>query len=116
MLPFGEAAPGATGLELLLPLALKWSQRHAASSADSLSRAIAKITCDPARILQVACGELTLGHTADICIFDPAAKWIVDPSRFASQGKHTPFAGRELTGVVKMTIVEGRVAYERSLR
>ncbi|MCL1887077.1 MAG: dihydroorotase [Betaproteobacteria bacterium] len=112
LLPFGEATPGATGLELLLPLALKWSGEHASNIPDSLSRAIAKITCEPARILQLPCGQLASESLADICIFDPAVKWIVNPSRFASQGKHTPFAGRELMGQIKMTIVEGRIAYE----
>jgi len=112
MLPFGEATPGATGLELLLPLALKWAEERVLSSPDALSRAIAKITSDPARILQLECGQLTPGYVADLCLFDPAFKWIVDPSRFASQGKHTPFTGKTLSGQVKMTIVEGRIAYE----
>ena len=112
MLPFGEATPGATGLELLLPLALKWAEEQAFASPDTLSRAIAKITSDPARILQLECGQLTPGYVADLCIFDPTTKWIVDPSRFASQGKNTPFTGKTLSGQVKMTIVEGRIAYE----
>ncbi|WAW10734.1 dihydroorotase [Oxalobacter vibrioformis] len=112
MLPFGEATPGATGLELLLPLTLKWAEEHTANSPDALSRAIAKITSDPARILQLQCGQLTPDYVADICLFDPAVKWIVKPSAFASQGKHTPYEGKEVTGQVKMTIVEGRIAYE----
>lgn len=113
MLPFGEATPGATGLELLLPLALEWAEEHAAGTPDALSKAIAKITSDPAKILQLDSGQLTPGYMADICLFDPAIKWVVDPSGFASQGKHTPFAGKTVSGQVRMTIVEGRIAYER---
>ena len=112
-LPFGEAAHGATGLELLLPLTLMWAQKHARTDGTEYLRALAKITCEPARILRISCGELTPGMPADICIFDPDAKWVADPSRFASQGRHTPFTGKELTGMVMMTIVEGRTAFVR---
>lgn len=114
MLPFGEATPGATGLELLLPLALKWSEEHSGNRADALSMAISKITCEPASILQLECGKLTPDYAADICLFDPTENWIVDPTMFASQGKHTPFAGKQLSGKVRMTIVEGRIAYEKA--
>ncbi len=115
MLPFGEATPGATGLELLLPLALKWAEEQA-QKPDALLKAIGKITSDPARILQIPCGQLSPEYMADICLFDPAIKWRVNPSVFASQGKNTPFTGKELTGQVRMTIVEGRIAYENMAR
>lgn len=111
-LPFGEATPGATGLELLLPLTLKWAEKYIPNSPDFLVKAIAKITSEPARILQLPIGQLTPGYPADICIFSKNTKWTVTPSSFASQGKHTPFIGKTLTGKVKMTIVEGRIAYE----
>ncbi len=111
-LPFGEATPGATGLELLLPLTLKWAEEQTATLANPLLKAIAKITSDPAKILQTPCGCLSPNYPADICIFNPTEKWVATPSMFASQGKHTPFIGRTLTGKVKMTIVEGRIAYE----
>jgi len=112
LLPFGEATPGATGLELLLSLALKWADQCVSQDQQQLSRAIAKITSDAARIVGLPCGQLSMGSVADICIFDPAARWKVCASTLASQGKHTPFLEHELTGQVKFTIVEGRVAYE----
>ncbi|WAV89898.1 dihydroorotase [Oxalobacter aliiformigenes] len=112
LLPFGEATPGATGLELFLSLTLKW-MRERGSGDDMLGKAIAKITSDPARILGLSCGRLDIGANADICIFDPAASWTVTASKLASQGKHTPFLGKNIPGCVRFTLVEGRIAFER---
>ena len=113
MRPFGEASPGATGLELLLSLALKWSAETAPGDKAGISRAIAKITIDPARAAGVIAGELSVGSSADVCIFDPSALWTVEAKALASQGKHTPFLGYELSGRVQTTIVAGHVAYQR---
>ena len=112
-LPFGEASPGATGLELLLSLALKWADENVKPAQQKMSRGIAKVTIDAARIAGLSCGQLSVGSPADICLFDPAARWKVEAASLASQGKHTPFLGHELTGVVRATIVGGHVAYER---
>lgn len=112
LLPFGEATPGATGLELLLSLTLKWGQ-SLKNDPTNLSKAIAKITSDPAGILGENCGKLSIGDKADICIFDPSENWTVEASKLASQGKHTPFLGREIPGRVRLTIVEGKIAFER---
>ncbi|CAN5897486.1 dihydroorotase [soil metagenome] len=110
MLPFAEASPGATGLELLLSLALKWVE----DSRDtvSLSQALARITIEPAKVAKLACGHLGIGQVADLCLFDPAARWKVESAAIVSQGKHTPFIGYELPGVVKATIVAGHVAFD----
>ncbi|RJG05120.1 dihydroorotase [Noviherbaspirillum cavernae] len=113
LLPFGEASPGATGLELLLSLALKWADECVDTSEQPLARAIAKVTADAARVIGLPSGQLATGSVADICIFDPAARWTVDSTVLASQGKHTPFLGYELAGRVKTTIVAGHVAFER---
>ncbi|CAL62854.2 Putative dihydroorotase-like protein [Herminiimonas arsenicoxydans] len=117
LLPFGEASPGATGLELLLSLALKWAENCAdldkQSSQQSLVQAIAKISADAARVVGLPSGQLALGSVADICLFDPAARWTVAAKALASQGKHTPFLGYELSGQVKTTIVAGHIAYQR---
>lgn len=115
LLPFGEASPGATGLELLLSLALKWAEEYECKgkSQRPISQAIAKITIDPARIAGLSCGQLSIGSAADICLFDPEAQWKVEAKALASQGKHTPFLGYELTGQVKTTIVAGHVAFRR---
>src|SRR5690606_7519687 len=112
LLPFGEASPGATGLELLLSLALKWGE-ECAEPKQALSRAIAKVTTDAARIIGAPAGQLAVGAIADICVFDPAARWTVAAPVLASQGKHTPFLGYELAGQVKATVVAGHIAFQR---
>jgi dihydroorotase len=111
LLPFGEASPGATGLELLLSLMLKWAEDQ--RSGDALARALAKVTSDAARVAALPAGQLSVGASADVVLFDPAARWTVNRKELASQGKHSPFLGYELTGRVKATIVAGRVAYQR---
>ena len=107
-LPFAEAEAGATGLELLLPLVLKW----AGQEKIALSDAIAKVTVQPARILAVDAGHLTVGAAADICIFDPARYWKVEAAALKSQGKNTPFLGMELQGKVRYTLVNGQLVYQ----
>jgi dihydroorotase len=110
LLPFAEASPGATGLELLLSLALKWAED---SRGDvSLSLALSKISQHAARVAGVPAGQIAVGQAADICIFDPATRWKVEAKALASQGKHTPFLGYELPGVVKATIVSGHIAFD----
>ena len=107
-LPFGEAESGVTGLELLLPLTLKWAQE----SGISLQRGLAPITSDAARILGIGAGHLAVGAAADVCIFDPECHWRVDRAALRSQGKNTPFLGIELQGRVRWTLVEGQVVHE----
>jgi len=118
LLPFGEASPGATGLELLLSLSLKWATDYAAQqhtgATRPLARAIARITSEPARVAGLAAGTLSVGAVADVVVFDPEAHWTVEASALASQGKHTPFLGYNLAGQVRTTIVAGHVAFQRS--
>ncbi|QOL51393.1 dihydroorotase [Massilia litorea] len=111
LLPFAEASPGATGLELLLSLMLKWVEDQ--RGQDALPRALAKITADAARTAGLAAGDLKVGAAADIVVFDPNVRWLVEGAALASQGKHTPFLGYELTGQVQVTVVGGRIAYQR---
>lgn len=112
LLPFAEAEPGATGLELLLSLAVKWSQ----DGGHSLSDAIARVTIDPARVLGSkvlpSCGQLGKGSLADLCVVDLDTHWLVNDSSLLSQGKHTPFLGMELPARVRTTVVAGQVVYE----
>ena len=116
-LPFAEAEPGATGLELLLGLACKWGD----DSQAGLLRALAVLTCEPARVLgaalgtfQASAGQLVKGGVADICVFDPQRAWQVEPAALRSQGKHTPFSCYEMPVSVRYTLVGGQVAFERS--
>lgn len=108
LLPFAESEVGATGLELLLPLTLKW----ALESKQSLSLAINKLTWGPAQVLGVERGHLSPTQSADICIFDPQAFWKIEAKALKSQGKNTPFLGLEVPGKVRYTLVEGRIVYE----
>lgn len=115
LLPFGEAEPGATGVELLLSLALKWGQE----SGVGLTRALAVLTSEPAHVLgnalgtlQASAGQLVVGGVADVCVFDPQAEWTVEPQALRSQGKHTPFASYELPARVRCTIVGGQIAFQ----
>ena len=122
-LPFGEAEPGATGLELLLSLALRWG----ADMRLPLAATLARITSEPVRVLGDAIGSLASsagrlveGGVADVCLFDPAAEWTITPDQLHSQGKHTPFAfaatGMALPGRVRATLVAGTVAFESAAR
>ena len=106
-LPFGEAEAGATALELLLPLTLKWAEAEKLS----LTKALARITCDPAAILGSHAGHLAVGAPADVCIFDPEKLWSVSANALVSQGKNTPFIGCGMQGKVTTTIVGGRVVF-----
>jgi len=107
-LPFAEAEPGATGLELLLPLALKWGVQ----SKLTLAQTLARVTSAPARILGVDAGRIAPGAPADLVVFDPEAPWRVSAQALKSQGKNSPFLGLELAGRVRATVVAGSVVYE----
>ncbi|KCV66097.1 dihydroorotase [Bordetella bronchiseptica] len=114
LLPFAEAEAGASGLELLLSLILKWAQRERVP----LARALALVTSAPAAILRAAtaalpsCGELAAGAPADLCLVDLEADWIAAPAAMHSRGAHTPFAGMMLPGRVRATLVAGRTVWE----
>ena len=106
--PFAEAEAGATGLELLLPLTLKWAQDNKVS----LMQAIQAITQAPANILGVAAGDLSINANADVCVFAPDEYWKVERNALLSQGKNTPFLGLELAGKVKYTLVNGHIVHQ----
>ena len=106
-MPFSESEVGATGLELLLPLTLKW----AAEAKIPLAKALAKVTSDAARVLGVKSGRIEAGAPADLAVFDAGAPFHVVASALKSQGKNTPFIGYELAGRVRYTLVDGNVVY-----
>ncbi len=119
-LPFAEAEPGATGLELLLGLALRWGEQRGLP----LTQTLARVSSEPVRVLGDAIGSLAHsagriapGGVADLCLFDPGEDWAVQPGQLVSQGRHTPFAfeatDKVLRGRVRMTLVAGTIAYER---
>jgi dihydroorotase len=108
--PFAEAEPGATGLELLLPLTLKWA--HEARLP--LAVALARVTTAPLSVLGLPGGAMVAGQTADLCVFDPNIWWRVEPAALHSQGKNTPLLGLELQGRARFTLVGGDVVFESS--
>ena len=114
-LPFAEAEPGATGLELLWSLALKWGQNDQLD----LARVLATLTSGPAKVLgtslstlQGSVGHLAVGGVADLVLLSTDGHWAVADESLRSQGKHTPFSGYELPGRVRATLVGGHVAFE----
>jgi dihydroorotase len=114
-LPFAEAEPGATGMELLWSLALKWGQ----SEGLDLSAVLSRITSQPARVLgaslrdlQGSVGQLRVGGVADVSVLSTEGHWPVTEASLRSQGKSTPFSGYELPGRVLATLVAGHVAFE----
>ncbi|MFA6120572.1 MAG: dihydroorotase [Sideroxydans sp.] len=108
-MPFAEAEDGATGLELLLPLVLKWAEQDKIPLLEALSR----ITINPAQLLGVKMGHLSIGAHADLCVFDPKAAWKVEPAALKSQGKNTPFNGYEMQGRVRYTLLDGQLVFQQ---
>ncbi|MEQ1592020.1 MAG: dihydroorotase [Thiobacillaceae bacterium] len=106
--PFGESSPGASGVELLLPLTLKWAREMGVP----LSQAIELVSWKPAQILGIPNGHLSVGANADICIFDEHSEWQVSRRSLRSQGKNTPFIGHPMNGQVRFTVIDGHVDYE----
>ncbi len=106
--PFGESEPGASGVELLLPLTLKWARE----TGVPLMQAIDLVTWKPAQILGVSGGHLSVGSCADICVFDEAAEWVVTPRTLASSGDNTPFLDQPMLGRVRYTLIDGHLDFE----
>ena len=109
LLPFGEAKPGAIGLELFLPLALRWAEVE----QRSLISALAPVTCGPAAVASLPGGRLTTGAPADLCLFDPEERWTVGNDTLTSRYRNTPGLGETLRGRVKHTLVGGRIVFSR---
>ncbi|MGA0881956.1 MAG: dihydroorotase [Burkholderiaceae bacterium] len=110
-LPFGEAEPGVIGLELLLPLTMAWARDHKVS----LDKTLSLLTTGPARILKRDAGEMREGGQADLCLYAPQEPWLITADTLHTQGRNTPFIGRELEGRVKATLVDGRLVYRQGL-
>lgn len=105
--PFSEAASGIAGLETLLGLTLNLVRDEILT----MEIAIASLTCNPARILGIDRGTLSIGALADVCIFDPLRPWTLGSTTTQSRGANTPFRETELCGQVRTTLVAGRVVY-----
>ncbi|MNI36449.1 Dihydroorotase [compost metagenome] len=123
--PFPMSTPGATALELLLSLTLKWARDHRVPLADALAR----VTSGPGAVLSgissgissgtsnpaAQAGQLGVGAPADACLVDLDAEWLVTPTALQSRSPHTPFAGMMLPGRVRATVVGGQLVWETSV-
>jgi dihydroorotase len=105
---FAQAPFGVVGLETALPLTLALVEEGVLT----LEAAVAKLTEAPAKAFGLAKGTLAPGADADVTLVDPQAQWEVDPTRFRSKSRNTPFAGWKVKGRVTATLVNGRVVYE----
>ncbi|MDQ3564662.1 MAG: dihydroorotase [Pseudomonadota bacterium] len=110
--PFEATEPGISALQSLLPLTLALVDDEVLN----LPRALAAITCHPARILGIEAGTLRVGAGADICIFDPEAHWTLTEENIASAGKNTPFKGWDFKGKVMHTLFGGKLVYTEASR
>ena len=106
-LPYAEAAPGAVGLQTLLPALLAFHHDGRIPLIDL----IAAVTVRPADLLGLPCGRLARGAPADLVLCDLNAPLVVDPDALKSRSRNTPFDGRRLQGVVQRTFVAGRVVF-----
>jgi dihydroorotase len=105
---FAAAPNGIVGLETALPLTLALVEEGILS----LEAAVAKLTIEPARAFGLSKGSLAPGADADVVVVDPEAQWEVEPARFRSKSRNTPFAGWKVKGRVITTIVAGRVVHD----
>jgi len=105
---FADAPNGIVGLETALGVVMT---RVVGEGVIDLPTMVERMSCQPARAFNLPGGTLAEGGAADVTVFDPGATWTVDPAAFLSKSRNTPFAGWELTGAPRMTIVEGRVVW-----
>ncbi len=105
--PFPASAPGASAIELLLPLMLALADQGVVS----VKNAIAAVTSNPAQLLQIDRGGLEAGAVADVCLVDPAQEWVLERESMLSNGKNTPFLGRRFKGKVRSTVFGGRIVH-----
>ena len=107
-LTFAQAATGASGIETLLPLALELYH----NDSIKLSKIIQLLTSNPAKILKINKGNLSVGNDADFCIVDINKPWVVKKENFVSKSKNTSIEGRKLQGKVTNTFVNGQELYK----
>ncbi len=106
--PFPQTEPGISALDSFLPLVFELAE----AGAMDLRTAIARVTSQPARVLGIARGTLDPGSVADLCVVDPRRTWTLTPETMRSQGKNTPFLGRQMQASVVYTWVGGRLVHQ----
>tara|TARA_B100001094_G_scaffold169623_1_gene164062 strand:- start:787 stop:1371 length:585 start_codon:yes stop_codon:yes gene_type:complete len=108
-LPFADAVGGMMGLELLLPLTLKWGKKNKVA----LEKVLSLITYNPSNIIGSDLAKIAVGNIADICIFDELEIWPVNTTNLVTQFRNSPFFGYELEGRVQQTIIDGLCVYNK---
>jgi dihydroorotase len=105
---FADAPNGIIGLETALAVNITWL---VASDIINLALLVERMSCAPARVFKLPGGTLRRGSPADVTVFDPFVKWTVDPTKFRSKGRNTPYTGRTLTGRTRFTVVDGVIVH-----
>jgi dihydroorotase len=105
---FADAPNGIVGLETALAVNLTWLVHRGVIDLPTL---VERMACAPARLFKLRGGTMRRGVAADLTVFDPDATWTVEPARFLSKGRNSPYAGQTLRGRVALTVVGGRVIY-----
>jgi dihydroorotase len=105
---FADAPNGIVGLETALAVNITWL---VAPGIVDLPLLVERMSCAPARVFKLPGGTLRRGAAGDVTVFDPDVEWQVDPTRFRSKGRNTPYAGKRLRGRVHLTAVDGRVIH-----
>jgi dihydroorotase len=105
---FADAPNGIVGFETALAVNVTWLVKP---GIISLATLVDKMSCAPAKLFHLPGGTLRRGGAADITVFDPTREWTVEPSRFFTKGRNTPYTGRTLTGLVACTLVDGRIVH-----
>lgn len=105
---FADAPNGIVGLETALGVNCTWLLHR---NVLSLTALVDSMSCKPAKVFGLPGGTLRVGSPGDVTVVDPGKRWTVEPTRFRSKGRNTPYGGVELTGQARLTIVGGRVVY-----
>jgi dihydroorotase len=105
---FDDAPFGVIGLETALGLGVTELVERGYLTLPGL---IDRMSTRPARVFHLNAGTLQRGAPADVVVFDPTARWVVDPTEFRSKSRNTPFAGWELQGRVERTLVGGEAVF-----
>ena len=105
---FADAPNGIIGFETALAVNITWLVKP---GIISLATLIDKMSCAPAKLFHLPGGTLRRGGAADVTVFDPAREWTVEPTRFFTKGRNTPYTGRTLTGLVACVLVDGRIVH-----
>jgi len=108
---FADAPNGIVGLETALGVNITWLVKPGIIDLRTL---IERMSCAPARVFHLPAGSLATGKPADVTVFDPAAEWKVDASKFRTKGRNTPYSGVTLMGRAHYTIVDGSVVYRKA--